>query len=108
MKTLCPAVLGLEAVVLLLAIPVLLSLTSAGAAGAWALAALAVVAVAAAGLFRRDPGTALALGWGVQGAALLAGVLVPAMVAVGVMFGALWWAAVHFGGKVDRLEAPPG
>ncbi len=105
MKTLCPAILGLEAIVLLLAILVLLSLTTVGAPGAWALAALALLAVVGAGLFRRRPAVGLAVGWAVQGLAVLSALMVPAMLAVGIVFGALWWTAVHFGGKVDRLEA---
>lgn len=105
MKTLCPAVLGLQAIALLLAIPVLLSLTDVGAGGGWAMAALAGAAVVVAGLFRRDPRTGLVLGWMLQGVTVLSGLLVPALVAVGLMFAVLWWAAVHFGGKVDRLEA---
>jgi hypothetical protein len=104
-KTLCPAILGLEAVCLLLAVLVLRSLGSTGAGGSWALVGLAVLAVVAAGWVRRDPGTAVVLGWGVQVLAVVSGLLVPAMYAVGVIFAGVWWAAVYYGGKVDRLEA---
>lgn len=105
MKTLCPAILGLEAVCLLLAVLVLRSLGGAGAAGTWALVALAVLAVVVAGLVRRDPDTAVLLGWGVQVLAVASGLLVPAMYAVGVIFAGVWWTAVHYGGRVDRLQA---
>jgi hypothetical protein len=104
-RTLCPAVLGLEAVALLLAIPVVLSLTSAGPAGGWVLAGLALAAVLLAGYVRRAPGTATWLGWALQVLVLLAGLLVHALVVVALMFAALWWAAVRYGGRVDALRA---
>lgn len=105
MKVLCPSILALEAVVVLLAIPVLLSLTDVGPAGGWALAVLAVLALAVAGLFRRDPRRGVVAGWVVQALALASGLLVTAMVVVGLMFAGLWWLAVSLGGRVDRLQA---
>ncbi len=104
MKTLCPAVLGLEVVVLLLAIPVVLSLTSAGASGGWAMAVLGALALVTAGLFRRRPGLGLRLGWAVQVLVVASGLLVPAMFAVGTMFAGVWALAVHYGGRVDRMR----
>lgn len=105
MKVLCPSVLALEAVVVLLAIPVLLSLTDVGPRGGWALGALALLALVVAALFRRDPRTGVVAGWVVQGLALASGLLVTAMVVVGLMFAGLWWLAVVLGSRVDRLEA---
>ena len=97
--------LGLEVVVLLLAIPVVLSVTSAGPAGGWAMAGLAALALVTAGLFRRRPRLGLGLGWAVQVLAVLSGLLVPIMVAVGLMFAGVWAVAVHYGGKVDRMRS---
>lgn len=105
MKVLCSAVLGLEAVVVLLAIPVVLSLTSAGPRAAWALAVLALLALGTAGLLRRDPRTAVGIGWVIQLCVVVSGLIVPAMVFLGVVFAALWWAAIHFGRRVDRVDA---
>jgi hypothetical protein len=104
-KTLGTAVLGLEIMVLLLAIPVGLALSGRGAIVVWVFSGLALLAFVAAGLFRRDPRTAAKLGWMVQVLAIASGVLVPAMYLVGVMFAAVWWTAIHFGGKVDALES---
>ncbi|MEO6822123.1 MAG: DUF4233 domain-containing protein [Candidatus Nanopelagicales bacterium] len=102
---LCPAVLGLEAVIVLLAIPVVLALTSGGPLAVWALAGLALLAVATAALFRRDLRTAVGVGWVIQLFVVLSGLIVPAMLFVGVVFAALWWAAIHFGRRVDRVDA---
>ena len=105
MKTLGTSVLGLEIMALLLAIPVGLALSGRGAIVVWVFGGLALLAFVAAGLFRRDPRTAVVLGWTVQVLATASGVLVPAMFIVGVMFGGVWWTAIHFGGKVDALES---
>ena len=105
MKTLGSSILGLQVVVLLLAIPVTLSVADRGPVAAWSFAALALLALVAAILFRRAPRAALTLGWLVQLLSIASGVLVPAMYFVGVLFAVVWWTAVHFGAKVDALEA---
>ncbi|WP_405709212.1 DUF4233 domain-containing protein [Streptomyces xanthophaeus] len=45
------------------------------------------------------------LGWVLQVALVLSGFVVPTMFFLGVVFGGLWWAAVHYGRKVDRIRA---
>jgi hypothetical protein len=98
-------VLALEAVVILLAIPVVLSLTSAGPPAAWALGLLALIAIGTSVAFRRAAATAIGVGWVVQLLVVVAGLLVPAMVFIGLVFAALWWAAIHYGRRVDRVRA---
>ncbi|MFE9607314.1 DUF4233 domain-containing protein [Streptomyces sp. NPDC006012] len=44
-------------------------------------------------------------GWVLQIVLVASGFVVPTMFVLGVMFGALWWAAVHFGRKIDEAKA---
>jgi hypothetical protein len=112
------AVLVMEAIMLGLAIPVAVVAGGQPAWYAWLLAALALVALLLPGLARR-PGY-VAAGWGLQAAVLLAGVLglvLPGdngqgwmLVALGVIFAGLWWAALHLGRKAEAIreqQAPP-
>ena len=105
MSVLGSSVLGLQAVVLLLGIPVGLSLADHGAATAVVLGLAALLAVLAAGMIRRRPQQAVLLGWVVQAVSIASGFLLPAMFFVGLLFGAVWWTAVHFGRKVDAIRA---
>jgi hypothetical protein len=102
--SLCAAMLSLQAVVLLLATPVLVSLTEVptGAALAAGLG-LTVACLLIVGLLRHAWG--FWLGWAIQAATIALGVLVPAMFALGVVFAGLWAAAYLLGGKVDRERA---
>ncbi|MFE9659727.1 MULTISPECIES: DUF4233 domain-containing protein [unclassified Streptomyces] len=45
------------------------------------------------------------LGWGLQIALVVSGVYVPMMFVLGLCFGGLWWASLHFGRKVDEAKA---
>ncbi|MGW2051373.1 DUF4233 domain-containing protein [Streptomyces sp. NPDC001858] len=47
----------------------------------------------------------VALGWALQIALLASGIFIPMMFFMGAMFGALWWASVHYGRKVDEAKA---
>ncbi|MFE9407230.1 DUF4233 domain-containing protein [Streptomyces sp. NPDC006704] len=47
----------------------------------------------------------VALGWGLQIALVASGFAVPLMFFMGVLFGALWWASVHYGRKIDEAKA---
>ncbi|MFI7497893.1 DUF4233 domain-containing protein [Streptomyces sp. NPDC049687] len=47
----------------------------------------------------------VALGWALQIALVASGFFVPMMFFLGVLFGALWWASVHYGKKVDEARA---
>ncbi|MFG2716784.1 DUF4233 domain-containing protein [Streptomyces sp. NPDC048416] len=45
------------------------------------------------------------LGWALQIALILSGFAVPLMFFMGVLFGALWWASVHYGRRIDEAKA---
>lgn len=99
MKVLCTSVLAFEIVVVLLSIPVALtgdSRTGLVVACALGLVGLLVVAL---GVLRRAHG--LTVGWIAQGAILAYGLIEPWMFLVGGVFVVLWWAAIHYGSKVE-------
>ncbi|HWC20699.1 MAG TPA: DUF4233 domain-containing protein [Flexivirga sp.] len=64
---------------------------------------LAVLCVVAAGTLRRAWG--VTLGWVVEIATVLAGVVLPMMFVVGLMFLALWVTALVQGRKMDALTS---
>jgi len=64
---------------------------------------LAFLCVLAAALMRGPWG--VSLGWLVQLATLLSALVVPAMLLVGVMFGALWVTSLVQGHRIDALPA---
>ncbi|MET8554902.1 DUF4233 domain-containing protein [Streptomyces sp. NPDC004959] len=47
----------------------------------------------------------VALGWVLQVALFLSGIVVPMMFILGAAFGGLWWASVHYGRKIDEAKA---
>ena len=106
MKVLCSSVLGIEAVVVLLATSLA---TSGGSvdniALAWALGiALMVLLILAIGTLRRPWG--LTVGWILQGLVLATSLVVGwTMVVVGGLFVVLWWLAIHNGRRVDAMRA---
>ena len=103
-RTMCAGMLGLQAVVLLLTTPVMLSLTDIPTALGLALGlGLAVACVVVAGLLRRPGG--MALGWAIQAATIAMGLLVPTMFAIGLIFLALWAGAYFLGARIDRERA---
>lgn len=67
----------------------------------WAGTGLAVALLVAAGLLRRPYG--VTLGWALQVATLLCGVVLPMMVVAALVFGALWWVALVQGARMDDL-----
>jgi hypothetical protein len=64
---------------------------------------LAVLCILDAGMLRRPWG--VTLGWLLQLATLASAVVVPAMLVVGLVFGALWVIALVQGAKMDALTA---
>ncbi len=101
---LCAGMLGLQAIVFLLATPVLLTLTSVDTGVALGIGlGLTAACVLVAGLVRRPGG--LALGFAVQAAAIGLSVLIPLMVVLGIAFLALYTAAYVVGGRIDREKA---
>lgn len=65
--------------------------------------ALAVLSVLAAGALRSHWG--IRLGWIVQILTLASALVLPAMLAVTLIFGSLWWLCLHQGRRLDRLIA---
>lgn len=62
---------------------------------------LAVLCILDAGMLRRPWG--VTLGWFIQFATLAAAFIVPMMLVVGIVFGALWVTALVQGRKMDQL-----
>jgi hypothetical protein len=106
MRRLCATVLVFEAIVVGLAIPVAITIehesrVAAGVAGG-VLAGIAVLLAAVVG--RPGQGWALVAGSVLQAAVIAAGLMVPAMFALGALFAALWAVAIWLG--VRYREAP--
>lgn len=106
MRVLCSSVLGIEAIVVLLATALA---TSDGSVSRTTLAwvaglALMVLLVAAIGTLRRPWG--LTFGWILQALVLASAVVVGwTMLIVGGIFVVLWWLAIHNGSRVDAMRA---
>ena len=47
---------------------------------------------------------AVAVGWALQAALVASGFVVGTMFFLGVVFAGLWWAAIHYGRKVDAIR----
>jgi len=104
-KILCSAVLGLEAIAVFLAIPVVTANGSVDSTG-WVIALgllLTVLLFLAVGTLRRSWG--LTFGWLLQLPVLAIGFLAPAMFIVGGIFVVLWYVAIHQGSRVDAMKA---
>jgi hypothetical protein len=72
--------------------------------GGWQLAVgLGVASVLLSGLLRFR--WAYNLGWALQVAYFAAGFWVTSMFPLGVIFAALWWAALHYGAKGEQIKA---
>lgn len=103
-RSLCAAMLVLQAIVLFLAGVLLIGLSSLSAPTALGVGVgLAVLCLVAAGLLRSPVG--YWLGWLVQVVSLALGFVTLAMVFLGVVFGALWATAYFLGIRIDREKA---
>lgn len=104
MRVLGTSVLIFEAIVMALFIPVayFTGRTVEGPTAAWIGVGLVVLCIVAAGMVTRPGG--IVLGWIVQVLVIASGFVVPDMFVVGAIFGGLWWAAVHYGRKVDAMR----
>ncbi len=105
MRVLTSSVLIMEAIVLLLAIPVALMVDDRPGWVAWVLVALALMCLLLPGLFNRP--YFLPVGWALQVAVILAGFAAPMLFGLGAVFAALWWTAVHLGRKADAGRPAP-
>ena len=104
MRAMCAATLAIEAIVIALSVPVMITVSGVdrgpALAGGLGLAALAVVT---AGLLRYR--WAYAMGWLVQAGALGLGFVTAAMFAIGVIFCGLWVLALVLGRRVEQVKA---
>jgi hypothetical protein len=103
-RGLASAVLALEAIVVLLAVPV--AVVVYGADATWAITggvALIVLTVVAIGGLGR--GWGYRVGWVVQGLAVALGFVVPAMFALGAIFGLLWYMALRLPAQAEAVRA---
>lgn len=100
----CAAILTLEAVVLGLTTPVLITVADVSTGTALGIGlGLVAACIIAAGMLGSTLG--YALGWVIQGAAIALGVLVPMMYFLGTIFAVLWGAADFLGRKIERERA---
>ncbi len=103
-RGMCAAVLCLEAIVLGLTTPVMVTLTDVSTSTALVVGlGLAVVCLLLAGMLRGE--WAYALGWVVQVAAIGLGFVVPIMFVLGSIFALLWGSAYFLGRKIERERA---
>lgn len=100
-RSMCAGMLGLEAVVVFLTIPVMVTLAQVSTGAAVAVGGgLTVACVLGAGLMRRSVGGVM--GWAVQVCAIGLGFVVPVMFVLGVLFVALYAGAWVLGARIDR------
>ncbi len=103
-RMMCASVLGFESIVLALSSIVLISVADVSTTKSLVIGlGLAVAALLIAGLLRRE--WAYYLGFALQAAALAVGVVVPVMIVLGVIFGALWTTAYVLGRKIEQEQA---
>ena len=103
-RALCAAMLTLEAVVLALSVPVMISVEDVDTGLAVGLGiGLAVLCVLTAGLLSRP--WAYVVGHVLQVGAIGLGFVVPAMFLVGAMFAALWVLAFLVGRRIEADRA---
>ena len=100
----CASVLAFECIVLALSSIVLISVNGESTGTGLGIGlGLAGAAIVIAGLLRLEG--AYYAGFALQIAALALGVLVPAMIVLGLAFGSLWTAAYVLGRKIERESA---
>jgi len=104
MRGMCSAMLTLEAIILALAVPVMISVEDVSKPVALVSGlGLAVLCVLTAGSLRRPQ--AYVLGHLIQVGAVALGFLVTAMFFVGAIFAALWFAAFLVGRRIEEDKA---
>jgi Protein of unknown function (DUF4233) len=103
-RALCATMLGLQAVVLGLTTPVMISVSDVPVATALVVGlGLTLACVVVAGMLRRR--WAFAAGWAIQVASLAMGLVITMMFLLGAIFTALWAGAYFLGAKIDRERA---
>ena len=100
----CAAMLTLQAVVLGLTTPVLISVVDVDVSTALLVGlGLSVACLVTAGLLRRP--WAYVLGWAIQVATVSLGFVIPMMFLLGVAFSSLWAGAYFLGRRIDLEKA---
>lgn len=103
-RSMAATILALEAIVLGLTTPVMISVASVPVVTALVIGlGLTVACVVVAGMLRHS--WSYSVGWAIQVAAVALGVVVPVMFVLGGVFLALWAGAVLLGAKIDRERA---
>ena len=103
-RSMCAVMLLLQAVVLGLTTPVMITVMGVRVGTALAVGlGLTAACLVSAGLLRRPWG--YWLGWAIQVASVALGVLVTMMFFLGAVFAGLWATAYVLGEKVDRERA---
>lgn len=106
MRVLGSTVLILEALVVLLAIPIAINVSDANATYALIIGiALAGLLVLTVGVITRP--IAVPIGWVLQVLIIASGIVVPTMFFIGGLFALLWFYAVRNGQRVDRARELP-
>ncbi|MBU6278188.1 MAG: DUF4233 domain-containing protein [Actinomycetales bacterium] len=105
MKVLGTAVLAMEIIVMVLAVPIAatngsLPDTRTAIIGAVAIMLVLIVAI---GALRRGP-RGIWLGWAAQVLVLACGFVVPMMFIVGGIFAVLWFVALRLGRRVESAQ----
>lgn len=104
MRVVGSTVLTLQALVLLLALPVATSVNGVAAGIAWlCFAGAAVLCIAAVAVITKPIG--VALGWVAQVATAALAFFVPWLLVLAVVFGALWWGTLRVTSKVAQVDA---
>lgn len=107
MRTLCSSTLIAEALLIGFAGLVAMRLSDLSATTVWTVSGAAMVlCVLLCALVTRPGG--VGAGWVLQAALVASGFVVPTMFALGLVFAALWWAAVHYGRRIDVVRAERG
>jgi hypothetical protein len=100
MRVLTSSVLIMEAIVLLLAIPVAVVAGGQPSWVGWLFAVLALACAVLPGMFRRP--FFVPVGWALQVLVVASGFLIGWMMFVlGAVFAALWWTALRLGRKAE-------
>jgi energy-coupling factor transporter transmembrane protein EcfT len=109
MRVLGAAVLSLEAIVVILAIPVVIVVGTVPVPPWLGISAGVVLALALIVLARYVTRPwAIPVGWALQVIVVLTGLLAPAMFIVGGIFALLWGVAIKLGRQVDGASGPDG
>lgn len=103
MRVLGSSVLALEAIVVLLAIPIAINNANINALLALSVGAVIALLMLITIGFISKP-IAIPIGWALQVVTIILGFVVPAMFVVGGVFAILWYFAVKNGRSIDRAR----